>query len=109
MDVDYGETLVICGPSGSGKSTLIRCVNGLETCADGALNVLGHAVGRDERELETARKRVGMVFQSFNPFAHLTILENCVLPQIRGLKRSRAGATEVAMVQSERIQLGEHA
>ncbi|MGC3940559.1 amino acid ABC transporter ATP-binding protein [Roseobacter sp. EG26] len=109
LDVEYGETLVVCGPSGSGKSTLIRCVNGLETYAGGTLSVLGHAVGDDERELEAVRKRVGMVFQNFNLFPHLTIVENCVLPQIRGIGRPRAEATEVAMAQLDRMQVGEHA
>ncbi|WP_298922458.1 amino acid ABC transporter ATP-binding protein [uncultured Roseobacter sp.] len=109
LDVEYGETLVVCGPSGSGKSTLIRCVNGLETYAGGTLSVLGHTVGDDERELEAVRKRVGMVFQNFNLFPHLTIVENCVLPQIRGIGRPRAEATEVAMAQLDRMQVGEHA
>ncbi|NIA71335.1 amino acid ABC transporter ATP-binding protein [Pelagibius litoralis] len=109
LDVDHGETLVICGPSGSGKSTLIRCVNGLEAYADGALSVLGHSVGDDERELEAVRKRVGMVFQSFNLFPHLTVLENCVLPQVRGIKRSRTEATQIAMGQLGRVRVAEHA
>ena len=109
LSVDPGETLVICGPSGSGKSTLIRCINGLETYADGALTVLGHEIGDDEGELEAARARVGMVFQNFNLFPHLTIQENCVLPQVRSIKRPRTEATETAMRQLARMRVDMHA
>ena len=77
LEVPRGQTLVICGPSGSGKSSLIRCINGLEDYASGELVVLGLDIGDDTRTLDTVRKRVGMVFQHFNLFPHLTILENC--------------------------------
>jgi general L-amino acid transport system ATP-binding protein len=80
LEVPDGQTLVICGPSGSGKSTLIRCMNGLESYTSGQIDVLGMAVGDNTQVLDQVRKRVGMVFQNFNLFPHLTILENCVLP-----------------------------
>lgn len=109
LDVAEGETLVICGPSGSGKSTLIRCMNGLESYTNGTLEVLGHTVGDDTKELDRVRKRVGMVFQSFNLFPHLTILENCVLPQVRSLGRDRTAATIEAMDQLKKMQVDIHA
>lgn len=109
LDVADGETLVICGPSGSGKSTLIRCMNGLETYTDGTLDVLGHTVGDDTKELDRVRKRVGMVFQDFNLFPHLTILENCVLPQVRSLGRDRTAATIEATDQLKKMQVDIHA
>jgi len=108
LDVADGETLVICGPSGSGKSTLLRCINGLETYTDGTLDVLGHSVGDDTKKLDRVRKRVGMVFQSFNLFPHLTILENCILPQIRSLGRDRENATNEAMDQLKKMQVDIH-
>ena len=109
LEVTDGETLVICGPSGSGKSTLIRCMNGLESYTDGTIDVLGHAVGDDTKELDLVRKRVGMVFQSFNLFPHLTVLENCVLPQVRSLKRDRIVATIEATEQLAKMQVDIHA
>ncbi|MCR9254677.1 MAG: amino acid ABC transporter ATP-binding protein [Alphaproteobacteria bacterium] len=109
LTVAAGETVVVCGPSGSGKSTLIRCMNGLETYSEGRLRVLGHDVGDDLAELSAVRRRVGMVFQSFNLFPHLKVLENCVLPQIRSLRRSRADATIEAVKQLERMRVDIHA
>jgi general L-amino acid transport system ATP-binding protein len=100
---------VICGPSGSGKSTLIRCMNGLESYRSGTLEVLGLPVGDDTKTLDQVRKRVGMVFQNFNLFPHLTILENCVLPQIRALGRDRTVATVEAMDQLKKMQVEVHA
>ena len=108
LDVTNGETLVICGPSGSGKSTLIRCMNGLEGYSDGDIDVLGHTVGDDTKELDQVRKRVGMVFQSFNLFPHLTILENCVLPQVRSLGRDRTAATIEATEQLKMMHVDIH-
>ncbi|MCG6904956.1 MAG: amino acid ABC transporter ATP-binding protein [Rhodobacter sp.] len=105
LEVPGGQTLVICGPSGSGKSTLIRCMNGLETYSSGEINVLGLAVGDDTRILDQVRKRVGMVFQGFNLFPHLTILENCVLPQIRAVGRDRTAATVEAMDQLKKMHV----
>ena len=109
LTVPRGQTLVVCGPSGSGKSTLIRCMNGLESHDEGRLTVLGYEIGDDTQQLDLVRKRVGMVFQSFNLFPHLTILENCVLPQIRSLKRDRTAATEEAQAQLDRMRVGAHA
>lgn len=108
LDVPPKQTLVICGPSGSGKSTLIRCVNGLETYRTGTLEVLGFPVGDDTKMLDLVRKRVGMVFQSINLFPHLTILENCVLPQVRALKRDRSKAVTEAEKQLNRLHVAMH-
>ncbi|MEQ3624502.1 MAG: amino acid ABC transporter ATP-binding protein [Celeribacter sp.] len=109
LTVPDGETLVICGPSGSGKSTLIRCINGLETYASGTVNVLGLAVGDDRHLCNLVRKQVGMVFQNFNLFPHLSVLENCVLPQIRAIGQDRDAATKVAMAQLHKMRVEEHA
>lgn len=109
LEVPDGQTLVICGPSGSGKSTLIRCINGLETYSTGDIEVLGLAVGDDTHLCNLVRKQVGMVFQSFNLFPHLTILENCVLPQIRAAGQKRDIATREAMVQLGKMQVDMHA
>jgi len=109
LDVPQGQTLVVCGPSGSGKSTLIRTMNGLESIASGQLEVLGLDIADDARNLETVRKKVGMVFQNFNLFPHLTILENCVLPQIRSVGRDRAAATVEAMDQLKKMHVDIHA
>lgn len=109
LEVPEGQTLVICGPSGSGKSTLIRCINGLEDYTSGSVDVLGLAMGDDTHLANLVRKQVGMVFQSFNLFSHLTILENCVLPQIRALKKDRAAATEEAMAQLKKMHVDIHA
>lgn len=109
LEVPDGQTLVICGPSGSGKSTLIRCMNGLESYTSGDINVLGMAVGDNTQVLDQVRKRVGMVFQNFNLFPHLTILENCVLPQLRALGRDRSFATDEAVDQLKKMQVDIHA
>ena len=81
FELDQGKVLVVMGPSGSGKSTLIRTINGLETFDKGELNVLGIKIGsdNDERKIQKIRRRVGMVFQQFNLFPHLTILENIMV------------------------------
>lgn len=109
LEVPDKQTLVICGPSGSGKSTLIRCMNGLESYRSGTLNVLGLPVGDDTKVMDEVRKRVGMVFQSFNLFPHLTILENCVLPQVRALGRDRTAATLEAIEQLQKMHVDIHA
>lgn len=77
--MNQGEKVVVCGPSGSGKSTMIRCINGLERIQSGYLNVLGHEVSQDDHAYQAVRKEVGMLFQQFNLFPHLTALENCCL------------------------------
>ncbi len=108
LEVPDGQTLVICGPSGSGKSTLIRCMNGLEGYTSGQIEVLGLPVGDNALVLDKVRKQVGMVFQNFNLFPHLTILENCVLPQIRAIGRDRKAATAEAMDQLHKMQVEAH-
>jgi ABC-type polar amino acid transport system ATPase subunit len=94
LDVARGERIVICGPSGSGKSTLIRCINALERHDDGEIRVDGIPLADDPGAEALIRRKVGMVFQSFNLFPHLTILENCVLAPmlVRGMVRSDAEA-----------------
>lgn len=109
LEVPDGQTLVICGPSGSGKSTLIRCMNGLESYTSGTLDVLGLPVGDDTQVLDQVRKRVGMVFQDFNLFPHLTILENCVLPQMRAIGSDRTNATTEAVEQLKKMHVEIHA
>ena len=88
--VEQGQVLVICGPSGSGKSTLIKCVNGLEPFQSGRILVDGIEVGDPATDLTALRARVGMVFQNFELFPHLSILQNLTLAQIKVLKRSSA-------------------
>jgi ABC-type polar amino acid transport system ATPase subunit len=100
LDVARGEVVVVCGPSGSGKSTLIRCVNGLERIQQGDLIVLGESITRDGVNLPRLRTRVGMVFQSFNLFPHMTALENIMLApmKVRGLGRAEAEKTARALL-----------
>ena len=97
--LDQGKVLVVMGPSGSGKSTLIRTINGLETFDKGELNVLGIKIraGSDERKIQKIRRRVGMVFQQFNLFPHLSILENITLAPIQVQKRNKKEAEEYGM------------
>jgi general L-amino acid transport system ATP-binding protein len=109
ISVDGGERIVICGPSGSGKSTLIRCLNGLETYQRGNITIGGVDVTSDVRKLELIRREIGMVFQHFNLFPHLTVLENCTLAptEVRGL--SRAEANEIALSLLEKVHIAEQA
>ncbi|MFC5522470.1 amino acid ABC transporter ATP-binding protein [Polaromonas jejuensis] len=109
LSVQPGERIVICGPSGSGKSTLIRCVNGLEDYQEGTLTVAGAVLGDDVKAIEAVRHQVGMVFQQFNLFPHLTVLENLVLGPtwVTGLPRKQA--VERAMAQLERVRIAEQA
>ena len=97
LTVTKGERIVICGPSGSGKSTLIRCLNHLEEHQKGSILVNSIAVSPGMKNPEKVRRQVGMVFQSFNLFPHLTVLENCMLPQQRALKKTKEEAHEVGM------------
>ena len=97
LSVAEKERVVVCGPSGSGKSTMIRCINRLETHQRGRIVVDGIELTEDLRSLDTIRREVGMVFQSFNLFPHLTILENCTLAPIWVRKLARTEAEEVAM------------
>jgi len=109
LDIQAGERVVICGPSGSGKSTLIRCINRLEPHDAGTITVDGTLLDEDERHVQAIRREVGMVFQSFNLFPHLTVLENCALPQIRVRGTPRAQAQAKAMSYLERVRIPEQA
>ena len=109
LQVRKGERIVICGPSGSGKSTLIRCINRLEEHQQGRISVAGIELGDDLRAIDQVRKQVGMVFQQFNLFPHLTVLENLTLAPIQVSKLSVEAATERAMQQLERVRIAEQA
>ena len=100
---------MVCGPSGSGKSTMIRCINRLETHQEGKIIVDGTELTDDLRALDTIRREVGMVFQSFNLFPHLTILENCTLAPIWVRKMPKAEAEELAMSYLRRVKIPEQA
>ena len=108
-DVDKGEVVVVCGPSGSGKSTLIKCVNGLEPFQEGAITVDGTSVGDRKTNLPKLRARIGMVFQHFELFPHLTVARNLTLAQIKVLGRNADDAIENGMRLLERVGLREHA
>ena len=107
LDVRNGEKIVICGPSGSGKSTLIRCINGLERYNKGSILANGQLVDDQPRHLRQIRREVGMVFQSFNLFPHLTAIENCTLALTRVRKTPRAEAVEIAKYYLERVRIPE--
>ena len=109
LRVGRGERIVICGPSGSGKSTLIRCVNGLEAHESGQIFVEGTELTSDLRQIHEVRREVGMVFQQFNLFPHLTILENCTLAPIHVLGKDRAEAVALAMHYLRKVQIPEQA
>jgi len=109
LHVRKGERIVICGPSGSGKSTLIRCINRLEEHQQGRITVAGIELGEDLRAIDQVRKQVGMVFQQFNLFPHLTVLENLTLAPIQVSKLSVEVANERAMQQLERVRIAEQA
>ena len=109
LDVDRGERIVVCGPSGSGKSTLIRCINRLEEHQQGQIIVDGTELTNDLRHIEAIRREVGMVFQHFNLFPHLTVLENLTLGPIWVLKIPKAEAEARAMKYLERVRIPEQA
>ena len=109
LDVARGERIVICGPSGSGKSTLIRCINRLEEHQKGQIIVEGTEITNDIRDVEAIRRDVGMVFQHFNLFPHLTVLENLTLGPIWVLKTPKAEAEARAMKYLERVRIAEQA
>ena len=109
LDVAQGERIVICGPSGSGKSTLIRCVNALEEYQEGRLVVDGIELGDDLKAIDQVRKKVGMVFQQFNLFPHLTVLENLTLSPMWVGKLPKKQAEERAMQQLERVRIADQA
>ena len=109
LTVARGERIVICGPSGSGKSTLIRCINALEEYQEGRITVDGTLLSDDVKAIEAVRKQVGMVFQQFNLFPHLTALRNVTLAQEKVLKRSSNEAVVIARENLERVGLAEKA
>ena len=109
LSVAKGERIVICGPSGSGKSTLIRCINRLEEHQQGRLRVDGVELSDDVKAIEAIRKQVGMVFQQFNLFPHLTVLENLTLAPMWVGKMPKKEADERAMAQLNRVRIAEQA
>ena len=109
LAVDPGERIVICGPSGSGKSTLIRCINRLEEHQEGRIVVDGTEIADDVKAIDRVRKQVGMVFQQFNLFPHLTVLENLTLAPTWVGKMPRKEAEDNAMRQLERVQIAAQA
>lgn len=109
LDVAAGERIVICGPSGSGKSTLIRCLNALESHQEGKIIVDGTELTDNLKKIEQVRKNVGMVFQHFNLFPHLTVLENLTLGPIWVLKQSQQQARDSAMQYLERVRIPDQA
>ena len=109
LAVAPGERIVICGPSGSGKSTLVRCVNALEDYQEGKLTVAGLVLGDDVKAVDAVRRQVGMVFQQFNLFPHLTVLENLTLAPTWVGRLPKKEAEERAMAQLERVRIAEQA
>jgi general L-amino acid transport system ATP-binding protein len=109
LTVNKGERIVICGPSGSGKSTLIRCINHLETHQQGSIVVDDITLGDNLKNIEQVRQEVGMVFQQFNLFPHLTVLENCTLAPIWVRKTPRRQAEADALRYLERVRIPEQA
>ena len=109
LTVYQGERIVLCGPSGSGKSTLIRCINRLEEYQGGRITVNGTELTGDLRHVDAVRREVGMVFQSFNLFPHLTVLQNCTLAPIRVRGMSKADAEALAMKYLTRVRIPEQA
>ncbi|GAB3517537.1 amino acid ABC transporter ATP-binding protein [Photobacterium alginatilyticum] len=109
LDVKKGEKIVICGPSGSGKSTMIRCINHLEEHQLGQITVAGTELTEDLKNIELVRREVGMCFQHFNLFPHLTVLENCTLAPIWVKKIPRKEAEELAINYLKRVRIAEQA
>ncbi|WOH69477.1 amino acid ABC transporter ATP-binding protein [Bradyrhizobium sp. BWA-3-5] len=105
LAVRAGEKIVLCGPSGSGKSTLIRCINALETCQKGEIVVDGVHLGAQGKAIDAVRREVGMVFQQFNLFPHMTVVENCTLAPIRSRGTPRAQAEETARRLLDRVKI----
>jgi glutamate/aspartate transport system ATP-binding protein len=107
-EVKKGEVVVVCGPSGSGKSTLIKCVNGLEPFHKGEITVDGVSVGDPKTDLPKLRSRIGMVFQNFELFPHMTVMRNLTLAQVKVLGRSLEEATQKGLQLLERVGLAAH-
>ena len=109
LDVNQKQKIVVCGPSGSGKSTLIRCINRLEEHQKGAIIVDGNELTEDTKDIEKIRAEVGMVFQQFNLFPHLSILDNCTLAPIWVKKLPKKQAEEMAMNELKKVQIADQA
>ena len=109
LTVRRGEKIVLCGPSGSGKSTLIRCINHLEAIKSGTIVVDGTRLDDGQKAIDTVRREVGMVFQQFNLFPHMTVLENCILAPMRVRGFSKAEAEATARKYLERVRIGDQA
>ena len=109
LEVNQKQKIVVCGPSGSGKSTLIRCINRLEEHQKGNIIVDGNELTEDTKDIEKIRAEVGMVFQQFNLFPHLSILDNCTLAPIWVKKMPKKQAEELAMSQLEQVQIVDQA
>ncbi len=109
LSVRKGERVVVCGPSGSGKSTLIRCINRLEEHNSGTITVNGHELTDDVKNIDAVRREVGMVFQDFNLFPHMTVVKNLMLAPKLVRKSSRSEAYETAMRYLERVKIPEQA
>ncbi|MFP6731283.1 MAG: amino acid ABC transporter ATP-binding protein [Alphaproteobacteria bacterium] len=109
LSVKKGEKIVVCGPSGSGKSTLIRCINRLEEHNNGKIVVNGHELTSDVADIDAVRSEVGMVFQNFNLFPHLTIIKNLMLAPRKVRKVSKSEAHDTAMKYLERVKIPEQA
>ena len=107
LEVGAGEKVIVCGPSGSGKSTLIRCINRLEEFQSGSVNVLGIELDDNLSNIDEIRRETGMVFQQFNLFPHMTILENCVLAPMLVRKQARDEAETVAMELLTKVKIPE--
>ena len=105
LDVEKNKKIVVCGPSGSGKSTLIRCINRLEEHQEGQIIVDGNELSENTKNIEQIRAEVGMVFQQFNLFPHLSILDNCTLAPIWVKKMPKKDAEELALKHLERVQI----
>jgi len=109
LSVNKGERIVVCGPSGSGKSTLIRCINRLEEHNNGKIVVNGHELTSEVKDIDAVRREVGMVFQSFNLFPHLTVIKNLMLAPQLVRKSSKSEAHDTAMKYLERVKIPEQA
>ncbi|MDA7965468.1 MAG: amino acid ABC transporter ATP-binding protein [Ruegeria sp.] len=109
LTVYKGERIVVCGPSGSGKSTMIRCINRLEEHSAGQIIIDGHELTENVKDIDAVRREVGMVFQSFNLFPHMTILQNLTLAQRKVRKTSKAEAEKTAMQYLERVRIPDQA
>ena len=109
LEVEKNKKIVVCGPSGSGKSTLIRCINRLEEHQEGSIIVDGNELTADTKDIEKIRAEVGMVFQQFNLFPHLSILDNCTLAPIWVKKMPKKDAEELAIQHLEKVQIADQA